>query len=208
MMQPQHAIKRSLDVAVASLLLALAAPLMLSAALCVWWTMGTPILFRQKRPGLRGRPFTILKFRTMSEGTQPDAVRITKLGAFLRHTSLDELPELWNVIRGDMSLVGPRPLLMQYLNRYSPEQMRRHEVLPGITGLAQVNGRNALSWEERLTLDVWYVDHYDFWLDAKILLRSLALVWNQHGISHHQHATMPEFLGSAKPKQIQPSRLP
>lgn len=132
----------------------------------------------------------------MNEGTEPDAMRITKLGAFLRRTSLDELPELWNVIRGDMSFVGPRPLLMQYLERYSPEQLRRHEVLPGITGWAQVNGRNALSWEERLALDVWYVDHRSLWLDMKILVRSLGCVWMQRGITHPEHATMPEFSGS------------
>jgi sugar transferase EpsL len=147
-------LKRIFDLVIASTALLLAGPVMLIIVLGVWCVMGRPILLCQTRPGLQGKPFTILKFRTMNEGIEADAVRMATLGAFLRRTSLDELPELWNVIRGDMSLVGPRPLLMQYLERYSSEQMRRHEVLPGITGWAQVNGRHALSWEERLTFDV------------------------------------------------------
>ncbi len=188
--------KRSFDLAIASLALLIAAPIMLVVAICIRLTMGKPILFRQRRPGLHGAPFTLFKFRTMRDSAGSDGERITTVGAFLRRTSLDELPELWNVIRGDMSLVGPRPLLMQYLTRYSPEQMRRHEVLPGITGMAQVNGRNALSWDERLALDVWYVDHRSIWLDFKILLRTVRIILGRRGIGHQGHATMPEFMGT------------
>ena len=188
--------KRSFDIAIAVAALILAMPVMLVVALCIRWNMGTPVLFRQSRPGLQGKPFTILKFRTMKDGPEPDAERITRLGAFLRRTSLDELPEFWNVLRGEMSLVGPRPLLTEYLDRYSSEQMRRHEVLPGITGWAQINGRNAIGWEERLALDVWYVDHHTFWLDAKILFGTLAYLCTRRGVSHSGHATMPPFCGS------------
>lgn len=196
-MTPQYqTAKRALDLLLASLAISLAIPIMVMVALCIWWTMGRPILFRQRRPGLHGRPFTILKFRTMTGGEGSDAERLTRLGAFLRRTSLDELPELWNVIRGEMSMVGPRPLLMEYLDRYSPEQMRRHEVRPGITGWAQINGRNAISWQQRLALDVWYVDHRSFWLDAKILFGTLACLWTRYGVSHGEHPTMPDFLGS------------
>jgi lipopolysaccharide/colanic/teichoic acid biosynthesis glycosyltransferase len=163
--------------------------------------MGSPVFFRQTRPGLGGGPFTLIKFRTMRDsygaGAQPlpDESRITRLGAFLRRTSLDELPELWNVLKGDMSLIGPRPLLVEYLDRYTREQARRHEVKPGITGLAQVSGRNALSWEERLALDVWYVDNWTMWLDLKILTKTVAQVLTRRGISAPGHATMPEFEG-------------
>ncbi|PYY00837.1 MAG: UDP-galactose phosphate transferase [Acidobacteria bacterium] len=188
--------KRSLDLVIASLCLILALPLMLVVAVCVRVTMGSPILFRQQRPGLGGRPFVLYKFRTMfpagDSGTMVDEHRISRLGAFLRCTSFDELPELWNVLRGDMSLVGPRPLLMCYIHRYSPEQSRRHEVLPGITGWAQVNGRNAIGWEERFALDLWYVDHQSLWLDFNILCLTLLRVLRGEGINRPGYATMPE----------------
>jgi sugar transferase EpsL len=163
---------------------------------------GNPIFFRQKRPGYRGRPFWIYKFRTMTDtydmqdNLLPDSQRITRVGRFLRSTSLDELPELFNVLRGEMSLVGPRPLLMQYLERYTPQQARRHEVLPGITGWAQVNGRNALTWEEKFDLDVWYVDHWSFGLDLKILLITAVKVLRREGINQPGHTTAEEFIGT------------
>jgi len=177
-------------------------PLLGVTALLVLWQHGSPILFRQNRPGLRGKPFAILKFRTMTNARDaqgnllPDAQRLTLLGRDLRSTSLDELPELLNVLRGDMSLVGPRPLLMEYLPRYTPEQARRHEVKPGITGWAQVNGRNAISWEEKFKLDVWYVDHCSLWLDLKILALTVIQVFQRNGINATGHATMPVFEGS------------
>lgn len=164
--------------------------------------LGVPVLFRQVRPGLHGKPFTIFKFRTMSDRRDPrgnllpDTERLTHLGRFLRSASLDELPELFNVLKGDMSLVGPRPLLMEYLPLYTPEQARRHEVRPGITGWAQVNGRNAISWEEKFKLDVWYVDNQSFWLDLKILWLTLIKVFKREGISHEGQATMAKFTGS------------
>lgn len=170
----------------------------------VWATMGRPILFKQLRSGLHGRPFYLYKFRTMTDARNaggqllPDEQRLTRLGRWLRATSLDELPELWNVLKGDMSLVGPRPLLMEYLERYTPEQARRHEVKPGITGWAQVNGRNALSWEEKFRLDVWYVDNWSLWLDLKILFMTVLKVLRREGISAEGYATMPEFMGSAR----------
>lgn len=201
MIYQRHIAKRGLDLLIASVTMLLTIPILVVVALCIWCVMGKPILFRQRRPGLQGKPFTILKFRTMKAGAECDAERITRLGALLRRTSLDELPELWNVIRGEMGLVGPRPLLMEYLNRYSPEQMRRHEVRPGITGWAQINGRNAISWQERLELDVWYVDHRSLWLDAKILFGTLSYLWTRRGISHGEHATMPQFLGTVGAEQ-------
>lgn len=164
--------------------------------------LGSPVLFRQVRPGLHGRPFMMVKFRTMTDerGVDdellPDAQRLTAFGRFLRATSLDELPELWNVLRGEMSLVGPRPLLMEYLPLYSPDQARRHEVRPGITGWAQVNGRNALSWEDRFKLDVWYVDHRSLWLDLRILWLTVRKVIVREGISAEGEATMPRFTGN------------
>lgn len=176
-------------------------PILLSIAGIVWMTMGRPILFRQMRPGLRGRLFEIVKFRTMKEPTsesEPDSGRITRVGAFLRASSLDELPTLWNVLKGEMSLVGPRPLLVDYLERYTPEQARRHQVKPGITGWAQVNGRNSTTWEERLAMDVWYVDHRTFWMDMKILGRTVFAVIKRDGISAEGHSTMPKFLGDEK----------
>lgn len=166
--------------------------------------LGSPVFFRQVRPGLHGKPFVMVKFRTMTgergpDGQLlPDVMRLTPFGRFLRATSLDELPELWNVLKGDMSLVGPRPLLMEYLPRYSSEQARRHEVRPGITGWAQVNGRNALSWEDKFKLDVWYVDHQSLWLDIKILRMTLKKVIVREGISAEGEATMSRFRGSAK----------
>lgn len=182
--------------------LVLLAPVMLVVALLIRLTMGSPVLFRQVRPGLYGRPFTMYKFRTMLDIRNergellPDELRLTPVGRFLRKTSLDELPELFNVLKGDMSLVGPRPLLMDYLDRYTPEQARRHEVKPGITGWAQVNGRNALTWEEKFKLDVWYVDNWSLWLDIKILFMTLVKVFKREGISADGHVTMPEFKGS------------
>jgi lipopolysaccharide/colanic/teichoic acid biosynthesis glycosyltransferase len=170
---------------------------MLLITIAVWWHMGRPVLFRQRRAGFHARPFELVKFRTMvDDGGTSDEERLTSLGRFLRRTSLDELPELFNVLRGDMSLVGPRPLLMDYLPRFNARQARRHEVKPGLTGWAQVNGRNRLNWEERLEADVWYVDHGSLVLDLKILWRTLVRVMKQDGISAPGHATMPEFRGS------------
>lgn len=185
--------KRGFDVVVAAVALGVAALPMALIAAAIRVTMGPPVLYRQQRPGLGGRPFTIHKFRTMREGGGEDAERITPLGAFLRSTSLDELPELWDVLRGEMSLVGPRPLLLEYLPRYSAEQARRHEVRPGITGLAQVSGRNATSWEERLALDVRYVDERSMLLDLRILWRTIRAVLRREGITAEGHATMPRL---------------
>jgi sugar transferase EpsL len=193
--------KRLFDVAVASALLFLLAPLLVVVALIVRLALGRPVFLRQRRPGLGGVPFELLKFRTMSNAVDersnllPDEQRLRSLGRLLRQMSLDELPELVNVITGDMSLVGPRPLLMQYLDRYTPAQARRHEVRPGITGWAQTNGRNSLSWEERFALDVWYVDHRSLWLDLKILMLTLWKVFRREGIAQPGHATMREFMG-------------
>jgi len=195
--------KRCFDLAASLIGLLVASPLLLIVSCAVACAMGWPLLFRQQRPGLGGKPFELLKFRTMiragnPEGEPlPDDRRLTWLGRFLRSTSLDELPELINVLRGDMSLVGPRPLLMQYLPLYSPEQARRHDVKPGITGWAQVNGRNTISWEKKFQLDVWYVDHRSFRLDMKILWSTLWQVFSREGISAEGEATMPEFTGSA-----------
>lgn len=194
-------VKRTFDFCVALVLLVLLSPLLLLTAGAVAIMLGTPVLFRQTRPGLGQRPFVLYKFRSMRDlppGSPPlpDAERLTAFGRLLRSTSLDELPELVNVLRGDMSLVGPRPLLMEYLPLYSPEQARRHEVRPGLTGWAQVNGRNALSWDERFRLDVWYVDHRGFLLDLRILLLTLARVLRRDGITQQGHATMERFRGS------------
>lgn len=194
--------KRAIDISVAAAILVLAAPILGLTALLVRIAMGRPILFRQVRPGWRGRPFTLWKFRTMRQAVDadgrplPDSQRLTPLGRLLRQTSIDELPQLVNVLWGDMSLIGPRPLLMEYLDRYTPQQARRHEVRPGITGWAQVNGRNALTWEEKFALDVWYVDHWSLALDAKIVwLTVRALLW-RHGVDHANDVPMPEFLGT------------
>ncbi|SEI87721.1 Sugar transferase involved in LPS biosynthesis (colanic, teichoic acid) [Azotobacter beijerinckii] len=195
-------LKRLFDLLAAALGLLLLAPLLLALAWLVRRRIGAPVLFRQLRPGLHGRPFALLKFRSMREALDergrplPDAERLTPFGRFLRATSLDELPELWNVLRGDMSLVGPRPLLIEYLPLYTPEQARRHAVRPGITGWAQVNGRNALSWEEKFRLDVWYVDHRSLRLDLHILLLTLKRVLAREGINAEGEATMARFTGS------------
>ncbi|HYR95796.1 MAG TPA: sugar transferase [Candidatus Binatus sp.] len=190
--------KRAIDITAAVGALVLAAPLLLALAVAIRAAMGAPVLFRQRRVGLGGRPFTLLKLRTMRAASagEPDEVRLTRLGALLRAWSLDELPQLWNVVRGDMSLVGPRPLLPEYLARYTPEQARRHEVRPGVTGLAQVSGRNGLTWEEKFALDVRYIDERCLALDLRILWRTLVAVVRQDGVSAAGHATMPEFLGS------------
>lgn len=193
-------VKEGLDRLLALAGFLLLSPLLLVLAGLVLLSLGRPVLFRQERPGLHGRPFSLLKFRTMLAGPGADEARLTPLGRFLRAWSLDELPALWNVLRGDMSLVGPRPLLMQYLTRYSPRQARRHEVKPGLTGWAQVNGRNALTWDEKLELDVWYVDHWSLWLDLRILARTVWQVLRREGISHEGHATMSEFMGSSGPE--------
>jgi len=194
--------KRFFDITATSFGLLLIWPLMLMLILLVRIKLGSPVLFTQQRPGLNGNPFVMYKVRTMTDirditgNLLPDGHRLTPIGKFLRSNSLDELPELINVLKGDMSLVGPRPLLMEYLPLYSPEQARRHEVRPGITGWAQVNGRNAISWEEKFKLDVWYVDNQSFWLDMKILWVTLAKVFKREGISQEGQATMEAFRGS------------
>lgn len=195
-------LKRLFDFAVAAALLLLLWPVLLLLALLIRWKMGPPALFRQERPGLGGRPFIVLKFRTMKDANGPDgqplpdAERLTPLGEFVRRSSLDELPQLLNVLRGDMSLVGPRPLLMEYLPLYSARQARRHEVRPGITGWAQVNGRNALGWPEKLEMDAWYVENRSFLLDLKILLLTVKRVLARSGISQQGAATMEKFRGN------------
>ena len=197
--------KRAFDVSVTSIVILVFAPLLALISLAVLVSLGRPILFRQIRPGLQGEPFQLIKFRTMRPsvatdggGTleDDDASRMTRLGKLLRLSSLDELPELWNVLRGDMSLVGPRPLLMEYLSLYTDQQRRRLEVRPGITGWAQVNGRNAVSWEQRFALDVWYVDHQSFWLDLRILCLTVGKVLKQEGVTGEGVATMSRFRGS------------
>lgn len=196
--------KRTFDLLVSLILLILLSPVMLVIAVLVRIKLGRPVLFSQERPGLHGRLFRLYKFRTMRDARGaddrllPDEERLTKFGRFLRASSLDELPELFNVLKGEMSLVGPRPLLVAYLERYTPEQARRHEVLPGITGWAQVNGRNALSWESKFKLDVWYVDNRSFWLDLKILFLTIWKALKREGISAPGSATAPEFMGSEK----------
>jgi lipopolysaccharide/colanic/teichoic acid biosynthesis glycosyltransferase len=195
--------KRIFDLTLTLPALVLLSPVIAITALVIWLREGRPIFFRQPRPGLGGKIFTVIKFRTMRNATGrdgtplPDAARISRLGQFLRATSLDELPELWNVVRGEMSLVGPRPLLVAYLERYSAEQARRHNVLPGITGWAQINGRNALTWEEKFRLDVWYVEHWSLGLDFKILVSTVWKVLRREGISQPGHATAEEFMGQS-----------
>ncbi len=201
-LQPLPLAKRTLDIILAVLGIVLLSPLFLVLFLLVWFNLGAPVIFRQQRPGFRCRPFWIYKFRTMTDTRDragdllPDAQRLTSLGKFLRSTSLDEFPELINVLCGEMSIVGPRPLLMQYLERYSPEQARRHNVLPGITGWAQVNGRNALTWEQKFNLDVWYVDHWSFWLDLRIIFLTLVKILRREGITQPGQATAEEFMGN------------
>lgn len=197
-----HFSKRAMDLALCSCMFAVAVPVMAVIALLIRRTLGRPVLFRQIRPGLNGKPFGLYKFRTMTDARDgegrllPDEARLTTFGRFLRSTSLDELPELWNVLRGDMSLVGPRPLLMAYLDRYDSEQMRRHHVKPGLTGWAQVNGRNALTWEDKFRLDVWYVDNQSLLLDLKILFLTMGIVLRREGISQEGHSTAEEFMGN------------
>jgi lipopolysaccharide/colanic/teichoic acid biosynthesis glycosyltransferase len=194
--------KRMLDLVLVVPALIILMPLFLWLMVLIRLKLGSPVFFRQQRPGRGGKPFTMLKFRTMTDERDaegnllPDAERLTPFGMFLRSTSLDELPELLNVLRGEMSLVGPRPLLIRYLPLYTPEQMRRHDAKPGITGFAQISGRNAISWEQKFALDVWYVDHLSFWLDLHILLSTVLKVLQREGISQDGHATMEEFTGT------------
>jgi sugar transferase EpsL len=194
--------KRAFDLLVSSIGLVVFSPLLVAVAICILASMGRPIVFRQVRPGLRGEPFTLYKFRTMSEARDESGnllandSRLTALGMFLRSSSLDELPELWNVLTGDMSMVGPRPLLMEYLELYTPEQMRRHDLRPGITGWAQVNGRNTASWEDRFLMDVWYVDNCTLWLDMKILVMTIWKVLMRKGISQPGKSTIDRFKGT------------
>ena len=194
--------KRVVDLILTIPALVALSPFLIILTVLVAVFLGAPVFFRQVRPGLGGKPFTIYKFRTMRDlrdghrNPLPDEKRLTRIGKFLRATSLDELPELWNVLKGEMSIVGPRPLLMQYIERYTPEQARRHEVKPGLTGWAQVNGRNAISWDEKFKLDVWYVDHQSFWLDLKIIGKTIKKVLKREGISAAGEATMPEFMGT------------
>lgn len=196
--------KRVFDLIVGGIISLLLFPVFVMVGLLVRRKLGTPVFFRQQRPGLHGQPFMLYKFRTMTDACDtegrllPDAERLTAFGRFLRSTSLDELPELFNVLKGEMSLVGPRPLLMKYLPRYTPQQMRRHEVKPGITGWAQVNGRNALSWEQKFAMDVWYVDNYSLGLDMRVLMKTLWVALRREGISQPGVATMQEFMGSGE----------
>ncbi|MBU1196125.1 MAG: sugar transferase [Proteobacteria bacterium] len=195
-------VKRVFDFCFALVLFVILIPVFIIISFLVWLKLGSPVLFRQTRPGIHGIPFVLYKFRSMTEEKDaqgqflPDEQRFSRFSRLLRQSSLDELPELFNVIKGDMSLVGPRPLLMKYLDLYSPEQARRHEVTPGITGWAQVNGRNLLSWEDRFKLDVWYVDNKNIWLDIKILLRTVLQVYKQEGVNQKDHVTVQEFTGN------------
>lgn len=194
-------VKSILDRLVAAIALLLLSPFLLIIAIAIYTRMGSPVLFSQPRPGKEGSIFTFYKFRTMTNDCDangnilPDEQRLTSLGKFLRKTSLDELPQLWNVLKGDMSLVGPRPLLVGYLNRYTPDQARRHEIKPGITGWAQINGRNAISWEEKFKFDIWYIEHWSLWLDLKIIFLTVWKVLRREGISQTGHVTMEDFKG-------------
>ena len=203
--------KRLFDLTLTIPALLLLGPVMAVVAFLVRLNLGSPVVFRHQRPGLGGKPFILFKFRTMTDARDaegkllPDKQRVTRFGRLLRRFSLDELPELINVLKGDMSLVGPRPLLMRYLDRYTPEQMRRHEAVPGITGLAQVSGRNNLSWEEKFALDVWYVDHCSFWLDVKIIIMTVRAVLGGEGVSAPSYVSAPEFMGTtARPAAREP----
>ena len=206
-------LKRIIDFTGALLGLIILSPILLIAAVMVRLKLGSPVLYRQQRPGLHGKPFELIKFRTMTDERDengkflPDSERLPSFGRFLRSTSMDELPELLCVLKGDMSLVGPRPLMMKYLPRYTAEQARRHEVKPGITGWAQVNGRNAGSWERKFELDVWYVDHWSLWLDLKILMRTLVAVLKREGINQPGEATASEFMGTERNYQAGSSQL-
>jgi lipopolysaccharide/colanic/teichoic acid biosynthesis glycosyltransferase len=196
--------KSFFDLVISLFCLILFSPIMLIICLLIYFNMGSPVIFYHTRPGLYGKPFKMYKFRTMKNtragngSLLPDEQRLTRLGRIIRSTSLDELPELFNVIKGDMSLVGPRPLLMEYLSRYTPEQARRHEVKPGITGWAQINGRNNLTWEQKFKLDIWYVENRGIWLDIKILFITFVKVFKREGVNAKGHATMPEFMGYNK----------
>jgi len=198
----QLLIKRIFDVVAAAVVLILLSPILLVAALAVRLKLGCPVLFCQKRPGLNSKPFVIYKFRTMTDAYNahgsllPDAERLPAFGRLLRSTSIDELPELFNILKGDMSLVGPRPLMTKYLDRYTPEQARRHQVKPGITGWAQINGRNAITWEDKLNLDVWYVDHWNLLMDLKIIVKSFVYVFKRKDITQNGRATVDEFMGT------------
>lgn len=198
--------KRLLDIVVSASALLLLSPLLLYLAYLIRKNLGSPVLFQQIRPAQGGKPFKMIKFRTMRDAVDkqgkplPDSERLTPFGQKLRASSLDELPELWNVLKGEMSLVGPRPLLMEYLPLYNAQQMRRHEMKPGITGWAQINGRNATTWDERFAHDIWYIDHYSFWLDLKILCLTFKKVWQKDGISAAGEATMPKFTGNSNGK--------
>ncbi|PSU75074.1 sugar transferase [Photobacterium phosphoreum] len=198
--------KRSFDIIASSLALLLLSPVIAITAYFIHKKLGSPVLFRQVRPGLKGKPFEMIKFRTMKDAVDkngqalPDSERLTPFGMKLRSTSLDELPGLWNVLKGDMSLVGPRPLLMQYLPLYNQDQNRRHDVRPGVTGWAQINGRNAIGWNEKFKFDVWYVDNQSLWLDIKILLLTIKKVFIKEGISADEHVTMPDFIGNNNEK--------
>ncbi|MBD2665302.1 sugar transferase [Richelia sinica FACHB-800] len=202
-------IKSVLDISVAAIALLFFSPIMLAVAIAIYFRMGYPIIFSQPRPGKNARIFNLYKFRTMTNecdakgNTLPDDQRLTSFGKFLRQTSLDELPQLLNVLKGDMSFVGPRPLLVRYLDRYTTEQARRHEVKPGITGLTQTKGRNCLSWEDKFKLDVWYVDHWSLWLDLQILVLTFFKVLKQEGINQEGYATASEFMGNTEQKGVQ-----
>lgn len=199
--QIQRLIKEVADRLIAAIALVVFSPLLLIIAIAIYIRMGRPIFFSQPRPGKDNRIFTFYKFRTMTDDRDlagnllPDEQRLTAFGQFLRRTSLDELPQLWNVLKGDLSLVGPRPLLVKYLDRYTPEQARRHDVKPGITGWVQINGRNALNWEEKFKLDIWYVDHWSLWLDLQILFLTIGKVLQQEGINQEGYVTAEEFKG-------------
>ena len=205
----RHFLKRLFDIISSVAGLIVISPLLAVLAVLVRLKLGSPILFRQQRPGLGGKAFVIYKFRTMTDQSDasgkllPDEQRLPKFGRFLRSTSFDELPELLNVFKGDMSIVGPRPLMMKYLGRYSPEQARRHEVKPGITGWAQINGRNTISWEDKFNLDVWYADNWTFWLDMKIISQSIWMVIAREGITQQGRATMDEFMGTPPKKTVE-----
>lgn len=213
-------LKRLLDIVIALLALLLLLPLLLMVAVLVRFKLGSPVLFRQTRPGLHGKPFAMIKFRSMRDAMDaqgqplPDHERLTRFGQLLRSTSLDELPELWNVLKGDMSIVGPRPLLMEYLPLYSPEQAQRHNVRPGMTGLAQISGRNAISWQQKFQLDTWYVQHQSVWLDFKIMLKTVKKVLWREGISAQGEVTTAKFMGNSDaacndhPSNIQPCSSP
>lgn len=198
--------KRLVDLLGATTLLFLLSPIVITTAIAIIFNMGPPVIFKQMRPGLRGKPFYIYKFRTMIDKRDengnmlPGRFRLTKIGKMIRKYSIDELPQLINVIKGDLSLVGPRPLLMEYLDLYTPTQYRRHDVRPGITGWAQINGRNAISWDEKFNLDVWYVEHHSFWLDIKILILTLVKVFKKEGVSATGHYSMEKFKGIKQQK--------